>query len=258
TTGWWWAGWGGCGPATPSRRSAWTCRGRRSRRRSKGGSMGDFFIATTISFAAVGLLGLLLWAAGQRRPVAAPGTGILVFRHGPLLRGFTLAAAFGIPLAITALAVVNPPKDRGDVMAIAGLYVLFAALSAPLLWEAMRFCLVTSPQGLGCHSPWRGRRSLPWAQVREVSYREANSWFVIHSRAGWKFHVPLWVPRLSLFLEQCERHLPLRALKEAAPGYARVRRLFPTATAGDELAKAQGGLPDALEKWARKTRPPQP
>jgi hypothetical protein len=180
-------------------------------------------IAVTVS----GFLGLLLWVAQRGRPAADPETGRLLFRHSILFRGFALFAAFGIPLGITVLLLFNPPKKQSEVWAVLGLYVGFAVLSAPLLWESLRFALTVGPEGLDCRSPWRGRRFLPWEEVKEVSYSGMNSWFIIRATDGWKFRVSILVPGLSQFLARCEQHLPPEALEGAEAGYARVGRPFP-------------------------------
>src|SRR5262249_11385768 len=68
---------------------------------------------------------------------------------------------------------------------------------------------------------------IPWEEVDEVSFSPVNSWFVIQATDGWKFRVSLFVPGLSHFLEECERHLPFPALERAEQGYDRVGRPFP-------------------------------
>jgi hypothetical protein len=188
--------------------------------------MGPFFYPL-IFVAVTGMLALFCWAAQRGKPTADPETGTLLFRHSLLLRGFALFAAFGVPLAITILVFFNPPKNEGDVWAIVGLYALFAFLSAPLLWESLRFALTTSPEGLDCQSPWRGRQFLYWDEIEEISYSSMNSWFVIRAVDGWKFRVSLLVPGLSDFLEECERHLSPEMLDNARTGYDRLGRTFP-------------------------------
>jgi hypothetical protein len=213
--------------------------------------MGDYFFLI-VAVPVIGFLGLLMWAAQRGRPVEGPG-GTLVFRHGLLLRGFAMVMAFGIPLGITILVLFNPPKKEGDLTAIVCLYALFGVLSAPLLWEAMRFSLTVSPEGLDCRSPWRGHRFLPWEEVKEVSYNATNSWFVIRARDGWKFRPSILVPGLAKFLEACERRLPLSALANAEEGYRRVRRPFPREEieAPDSVSQAQV----ALDQWKRRNAP---
>src|SRR5262249_18525735 len=121
----------------------------------------------------------------------------------------------------------NPPKSDGDVVAIVGLYALFGALSAPLLWESLRFALVVSDEGLDCRSPWRGQRFHYWDEVRDVSYRQVGPWVLIRFTDGWKFRISNLVPGLSMFLGECEDHLPPEALEGARQGYALVGRTFP-------------------------------
>src|SRR5262249_58543406 len=149
--------------------NGWVTGKRTSRGSLEGYYVGPYFVPM-ITVAVVGFLGLLAWAARRGKPRADPETGTLVFRHSILFRGFSLLAAFGIPLGITALVLVNPPKKEGDVTAIVCLYALFGALSAPLLWESMRFSLTVSPEGLDCCSPWRAGRFVAWDEVQNLTY----------------------------------------------------------------------------------------
>jgi hypothetical protein len=190
-------------------------------------------------------LGLLTWAACLGRPRAAPATDTLVLRHSLWLRGFALFSGFGIPLGITVLVFVFPPKDTGDLGAILGVFCLFAFLSAPLLWESLRYALVVSPDGLACYSPWRGRAFVAWEEVVEVTYSQGNGWFVVHADDGYRFRVPVLVPGVTRFLAECERHLSLPALMKAAQGYRALRRPLPRQD-------------DALEKWGDRHHRPRP
>lgn len=187
----------------------------------------DPYVSSISAIATVTFLGLLLWTAQRGKPTVDPKTGVLLFRHSILFRGFALFAAFGIPLGITILVIFMPPEKEGDTEIILGLYAFFAFLSAPLLWESMRFALFISPKGLDCRSPWRRKRFLPWNEVNALSYSVLNSWFVIRASDNWKFRVSILVPGLSKFLAQCEQHLPTTALAGAKLGYARVGRQFP-------------------------------
>jgi len=173
-------------------------------------------------------LGQLLWTAQRGRPKADAATGAPWFRHRVLFRGFALFAAFGIPLAITALVISMPPKNRGDVLAVIGLYGMFAVLGGPLLWEASRFAIGVSKAGLDCRSPWRTSRFVPWNEVERLSFSSINSWFIIRAIDGWKFRVSFLVPGLSEFLARCEQHLSVASLSKAKAGYATVGRPFPT------------------------------
>ena len=149
-----------------------------------------------------GILGLMVWAAKRGRPKLDAETGVVWFRHSALFRGFSLFMGFGIPLAITALLLYKPPKNRTDVLAVIGLYALFGALSAPLVWESLRYALGISKDGLDCRSPWRASRFVPWNRVESLSYSTMNSWFIIHTKDRWNFRVSVFVPGLSIFLSR--------------------------------------------------------
>lgn len=171
-------------------------------------------------------LGLLL-AAARRGAPAATADGGLVFRHSAVFRWLALAMAVIPPAGVTALLFVVPIKDAGDVWAIVGLYGLCLVLGFPLLWETQRYALVVTPEGLDCHSPWRGRFYIAWADVERLSYSGVNSWFVIHAATGQRFRVSVFVAGVGDFLAECERHLPPARLFQALPGYRFIGRAFP-------------------------------
>jgi hypothetical protein len=173
-------------------------------------------------------MGILLWASRRGKPLRDAYTNAMVFRHGILIRGFALLGTFGAPSAITLIGIFRPPPPQpGDFWAVCFLYALFPAISAPLLWESMRFAMKVSPEGLDCRSPWRGTRFLAWDDIKEISYSQAWSWFVVRAVDGWKFRVPLLIPGLGHWLEQCERYLPESALARAKTGYEVLGRQFP-------------------------------
>ena len=126
--------------------------------------MGDYFFLI-VAVPVIGFLGLLLWAALRGRPAEAPTA-----RWSSATASCCAASPCSRPLASRSAspsALFYPPKNGDDVTAILCLYGLFAALSAPLLWEAMRFSLAVTPAGLDCRSPWRGHRFLAWDEVKE-------------------------------------------------------------------------------------------
>jgi hypothetical protein len=184
-------------------------------------------LSHVVSAVVVGFLVILTGAARRGVPTVDRATGLLLFRHHLVLRAFALVAAFGIPIALTALVISNPPKNQNDYVAITCLYLLFAGLSAPLLWETTRYALLVGPEGLDCRSPWRGRQFFRWDEVEKVSFSTVASWFVLHATGGRKFRVPMYISGVRAFLEQCEQRLSPSQLAEAEPGYRVVNRPFP-------------------------------
>jgi hypothetical protein len=184
-------------------------------------------VAAIIIVTVTGFLGLLVWAAQRGKPAIDPETGDMIFRHSGIFRWFTIVTAFGIPLGITILLLFNPPKNDGEIYAVFGLYVGFALLTLPLLWEAVRFMLVLSSEGITCQSPWRGTRFIPWQDIEEITFQSTNSMFIIHAEDGYVFRLLTLIPGLSQFLAKCEQHLPITALNPARDGYARLQRPFP-------------------------------
>lgn len=188
----------------------------------------DRFASPIICMLVIFILSGMLGAAQRGKQVTEAGTGFLVFRYHLILRSFALFMAFGVPIGITALVLAKPPKDESEHQAVFGLYALFAALSAPLLWETMRFALVVSPDGLDCRSPWRPRLFIRWEEIKRVSYSPSLSWFVISATGGNTFRLSIFVAGLSSFLEACEQNVSLDKLNRAKDGYKMLRRPFPT------------------------------
>jgi hypothetical protein len=174
------------------------------------------------------VLFLLLWAGLRGKPREDPATGTVVFRYNVFVRVLSIVLAFGPPIAITLLVLfAKPVQNEDDLWAVVFLYVLFAFLGIPLLWETVRYSLAISPAGLACRSPWRGNLFIPWDEVSQLSYSGTNAWFVIHATTGQRFRVHLFVAGVGRFLELVEQHLPPESLEQARPGYNLVRRAFP-------------------------------
>lgn len=179
-----------------------------------------------IAISVVGLLGLMAWAARRGRPRPGPDDHTVLFRHNGVFRWFAYVTAFGIPVGLTALVIAFPPKAE-EVWYALGAYVLFAGLTLPLVWEASRFYLLATPEGLESRSPWRGLRFLAWEDVERVTFSQANAWFVFHGRDGTVIRVHMFVGGLTDLLRLTELRVPAGALKGARMGYERLGRPFP-------------------------------
>jgi hypothetical protein len=185
----------------------------------------DTTTTTIINVAVIGTLGLLFWVARSGQPEIDVDAQTLVFRHSAWFRGFSLIATFVFPIGFTIVLLFSPKPE--DPLSILVMNASFGLLGGVLLWESFRFRLAVSADGLDCHSPWRGRRFLAWAEVEDVSYSLINMWFIIRANDGRKFRVHLFVCGLNSFLEKCEDHLPFRRLENAKSGYDQVGRAFP-------------------------------
>jgi hypothetical protein len=157
---------------------------------------------------AVGLLGLLLYLAWDMPPAIKRTGGSQTLRYARWLRWYSLFAALGIPLGITVLAIVFPPKDDSEEWAIAGVYALFAVPSTYLLLESIGFAVTITDKGLECRSGWHRRRFVPWKDVTGLTTSKITKHFVLLTRGGYRYRVPaLLVPGLSDFLEAVHSHL---------------------------------------------------
>jgi hypothetical protein len=169
---------------------------------------------------------LLIWTAQKGRPTFSPDDGALRFRYSLAIRGLAIIMAFVVPAGVVLLAMTRK-MQTDDPWTVPAICALFAALGAPVWWEAFRFSLIICPKGLDCSSPWKGRHFIAWNEITQVSFSSINSWFVIKSATGRSFRVSLFVSGIPEFLAQCERYLPPAALTKARHGYAEVGREFP-------------------------------
>lgn len=175
----------------------------------------------------VGFVWLLFATARRGRPATDPATGALTFRHGTPLRWFAVFALFGAETLFGVWAVVYPPQSPRTAVPLAVGAAALGLAGALLCWEAYRFAVTTSPEGLDCRSPWRGRRVVPWEGIVRVEFSAANAWFAVRFADGRSFRVPAVVPGVGRFLEECERHLKPDQLRPAKGGYPLVGRKWP-------------------------------
>jgi hypothetical protein len=105
------------------------------------------------------LLGVALACTLRAQPKLDLQSRMLIFRPHLVFKGFAVLIAFIIPLAISILALVRPPKDEIELGCAIGLGTFFGGAGIFTLWETMRYRLVACPEGIGCYSPWRGLSS---------------------------------------------------------------------------------------------------
>jgi hypothetical protein len=185
----------------------------------------------------------LLTATSARRglPRQLPGDQVILVRHSPVFRGFVLLAAVLIPTGIIVALRYYPPR-RDDVPYLLGLYLVVTGLVVPMVWEAGRFYLLATPDGLEGRSAWRGVRVIAWDDVDAVGYSPLNAWFEFRGRDRQKIRVLVFAAGLNDLFRLVEANVPADALKPARFGYARIDRPFPP-------------LPDEPVLEARRPRP---
>lgn len=172
------------------------------------------------------LLALMAWAGRHGRPRPGADEHTLLFRHNAVFRWFAYLSTIGIPLGLTALVTLIPPRGE-EVWYVVGIYAGFALLTLPLFWEAIRYYVLVGPEGIVCRSAWRGTRFIAWDDLREVSFSTANAWFIFRARDGTTIRVHMFVSGLSDLLRLVELRVPADRMRNAKPGYDRVGRPFP-------------------------------
>lgn len=184
--------------------------------------------------ALAGLLGLgfvwLLFAVARAAPPYRTEGTTITFRHGKLLRAFAVLAFFGAPMLLGLWIVLFPPRSDFTRLPIILAAAVLGIMGLLLIWEAFQFQLTISPQGLECHSPWKGRSTHSWEQLMAVAYSRWNAWFVLTFQGGRVFHVSSLIPGVGRFLEACEQHLKPEQMTGSEAGYRWLRRKRPVQT----------------------------
>ena len=179
-----------------------------------------------IALGVLALLGLMALAGSRGRPAPSTSGPSVLFRHNPIFRGFAYVSAFGIMAGLTGIVYVYPPHGH-EIWYILGLYLFFAALTLPLVWEVSRFFVFVTPDGLIARSAWRGGRTIAWDDIGEVRFSTLNAWFAFRSTNGDEIRAHAFVAGLRDLVRLVELRVPTRVLKKARVGYERLGLPFP-------------------------------
>lgn len=173
------------------------------------------------------LLALLTAAsAGRGIPRLLPETGSLLVRHSPVFRWTVLAMGVLSPVGLTVGLRYFPPT-RTDVPYLLAVYLTAAAVLTPLVWEAGRFYVLATPDGLEGRSAWRGVRTIAWDDLEEVRFSPFHAWFEFRDRTDRAIRVFAFAAGVDELLRVTEAHVPAGILSRARSGYLRVGRPFP-------------------------------
>ena len=179
-----------------------------------------------ITTCAVMLALLTAASAGRGMPRALPGTHSLIVRHSPVFRWTVLAMAVLSPVGLTVGLRYFPPL-RTDVPYLLAVYLIAAAVLTPLVWEASRFYVFATPDGLEGRSAWRGVRTIDWDDLDEVRFSPLHAWFEFRDRTGQTIRVFGFAAGVGELLRMTEYHVPAGVLSRARAGYLRLGRPFP-------------------------------
>ena len=183
--------------------------------------------------AAIGplIVAALAWAASRSKPESDPQSGVALFRFHIAMRvsaWVELVLLAILPsLYIPLVFVVDPPKNKSDVVAVFVPFTIVATLGIVVWWITIRFVLLVTPEGLDCRLPWRGWLHFRWDEIEEISWSTMNQWFILKAKDRRKIRFSTFVSGASEFLALCEKNLPASVLSKAVPGYMEVGRPFP-------------------------------
>jgi hypothetical protein len=129
---------------------------------------------------------------------------------------------------MNSIVPVNP-QDTGELIVISACYAVLIGLAAGLLWEWLGYNIVVGPEGLDCHSAWRGSRFIAWQDVKQLSYDPRDQSFTLNVQEGKPFRVPAAIVGVRDFLAECQQRLPKEKLTPAEAGYRKFGQPFTNA-----------------------------
>ncbi|HKB05454.1 MAG TPA: PH domain-containing protein [Gemmataceae bacterium] len=174
----------------------------------------------------LGLLGLLAVTAARGRPIPAAGQPSVLVRHSPGFRLFAFLAALSLPVGLTILFTIYPP-NRDETAYVLGAFVVVVPLTVALYWEAVRYYVYATAQGIEGRSPWRGARYFAWDDIREVTFNPAAGWFAFQAWDGDRIRVHWTAVGVKDLLHLVETHIPAAMVQKARPGWDRLGRPLP-------------------------------
>ncbi len=202
--------------------------------RGPGHSMTWLFVGFVL-LGAIGAFWLLLAAARNGKPEVDRTTGTMIFRHGRLYRAMALIVLLGLPALILGLAIAAPPKTPFGFVFFNCLAGLCLAVGAALTWDAFRYRLCVTANGLEYRSPWRGPVLFVWDEVSALTFSQVNLWFVAAAKDGRMIRIPVLLPGVRRFLEVCEARLPSEVRLGSRAGYVWVK--YPARRSGSVAQK---------------------
>ncbi|MBO0699719.1 MAG: PH domain-containing protein, partial [Zavarzinella sp.] len=165
-------------------------------------------------------------AAARGRPVPTAGEIAVLVRHSPAFRAFTFLATLTFPIGLTILFSLYPPA-RGETGYVLLAYGSVVVATVALYWEAVRYYVFATPQGIECRSPWRGARYFAWDDIRTVTFNPAAGWFAFEAWDGDRIRVHWTAVGVRDLLHLVETHVPAGMVQRARPGWERLGRPMP-------------------------------
>jgi len=159
------------------------------------------------------------WTARWESPGVDPDTGLLKLRYSQFAPGLIVCGALGSLICVNSIVAANPPHDTGELIGISAGYLVLVVLAAALLWECLGYNVVVGPDGLDCHSAWRGSRFITWQAIEQLSYDPRDQSFTLNVQEGKQFRIPAAIVGVREFLAECQRCLPQEKLAPAEHGY---------------------------------------
>jgi hypothetical protein len=135
-----------------------------------------------------GLLSLVICAyiSVKVRGAAAPGT----LRYGSWLVVLAWCCLAFVALAGSALLFDNDVwEERSELLSVVGLIVGFGLAAAYCFGEYFLTRGTYDDDGIDFHTPWTGRKTERWSDLRSVELNSQASWYVLTFLSGRKVRI---------------------------------------------------------------------
>ena len=150
--------------------------------------------------------GIMGWLLKRRSAAAARGFGGQVLRYPATMRAVAWLLLL-VPLAGIAGVVRWQPPKPGEWIYYAWMVVGFGLLGGALVLDAQGVAHELKPDGLERVTPWRGRRFLPWSQVKVLRFSESSQNWRIVTTAGDGTWISVYVSGLGSFARAALQHV---------------------------------------------------
>jgi hypothetical protein len=165
---------------------------------------------TWIAFVAVvplAVISVLVYLIRARRERGRPNmSGDVVLEYGRVMKAFPAVMVLLWAILLGSIAFVEPPQ-ASDAGPILGIVALVTALLLPLTIEVRGVGHRLSSQGIERVSPWSSPATIPWRDVRSVTYDPLSYWFVVDSPRG-KVRLSRLLDGLADFQHALEANVP--------------------------------------------------
>ena len=184
----------------------------------------DSILSGLIPVATALIVSALLRASRRRVAPSPDGSLRLTYGRGIAILGTVLLV---LVLGFVIFAIVSPPRNQGDVIALVGLVGGFGLLGAYLVAEGRRTFVAVTARGVVSVRAWRQPLAIAWRNVAKVHFSRALGYLILTGRDATKVKVSPFMtgfePFLDVVVERLGHAVAGQAVSEAREYVGRMR-----------------------------------